>query len=57
MNKQQKFVAVLPAVRQQFQQLFFTTRDCTAAETIMKVAMGPLALWACLYSVLPWILG
>jgi hypothetical protein len=57
MKQEQEITVSAHTLKQQVQQLFYTSREDTAAETIMKMAMGPLALWACLYSLLPWLLG
>lgn len=57
MIKLQKIAAAVPAARQQVVQLFFTSRENTASETILKVTIGPLMLWACVYGLLPWLLG
>ena len=57
MKQEQEIIISALTLKQQVQQLFYTSREDTAAETIMKMAMGPLALWACLYSLLPWLLG
>jgi hypothetical protein len=57
MKQVQKLISAMPGAKAQAKQLFFTTHDNTASETILKVTMGPLLLWACFYSVLPWLLG
>lgn len=57
MKKMQKLMAAVPVAGRQARQLFYTSREDTASETILKIAMGPLVLWAAFYSVLPWLLG
>lgn len=57
MKKIQRIMSVVPVAKAQAKQLFFTSKDNTASETILKVTMVPLLLWACFYSVLPWLLG
>jgi hypothetical protein len=47
----------MPTALRQVQRLFCTSREDTAVETILKLALGPLAVWAGLYSLLPWLLS
>ena len=49
-------MAVVPVAGRQAKQLFFTTREDSASETILKLTAGPLLLWAALYSLVPWLL-
>ncbi len=57
MNQEQSFSGIMPTALRQVQRLFCTSREDTAVETILKLALGPLAVWAGLYSLLPWLLS